>query len=253
MPAFLRPDDTAPVRDAIIAGLTALCLAIQDRAAYAADQANVLRATGKYLDEIGAKERGILREGDLDPAYRARILTAPSLVAPTYILAGVNAILAGYTSVTAKYMEPNSDRFTVPKTISTSVSQGAFIYKRGSVPRSPDYLDRLYVSEAAQNGGVFIPNREPGDCRIFKDEVGRYFFIRVPDLSSVNAQDTPVYQELQANDFYVGTSTANSWTSYVLKNSTTSATLYAAICNVVNRLKGHSMRWTLWVDPYLTS
>jgi hypothetical protein len=252
LPTFLRPDDAAPVRDAILAGVTAMCLAVQDAGAYAAAQADELRATGVYQDEIGI-ERGVYRNGDDNETYRARQLLPPAIVTPTAILAAANALLKKYTAVTARYCESFGDRCILRfVSANPSATPRSYLYFRATAPRSPDYPDRFYVSEAAANGGVSIPGREPGFARLFQDRLSRLFVLRVPDLSSVDGQDTPVYQELQNNAFYVGTSAANSWTSYVLQYATTSSALYAAIVNVVERIKGHSMRWQLEVDVNLT-
>lgn len=251
LPTFLRPDDVAPVRDGILAGLTALCGEIQEWAEYAAAQADSLRATGKYEDVIGA-ERELYRNGADDETYRGTQLTPPDVVTPTAILAAANAVLASYTVVTSKYCERRDGLFLRDETAPLT-GPFAFIYDENETPRSPEYLDRYYESEAAENGGLFIPGREPGAARLFADDIGRLFLLRAPDLSSVDAADTPVYQEAQSNDFYVGTSAAGSWTSYVLQEAVTAATLYAQIVNVVNRIKGQSMRWILLVDPGLVS
>lgn len=256
LPSFLRPDDPAEVRDAILAGLTALCLGIQDWADYAAAQADVLRATGKYEDGIGA-ERQLYRNGAGDEAYRAVQLTPPAVVTPEAILAAVNALLAPFSDVTAKYCESRSDAMCLrDETIAVSPTPTgpyAYVYDENETPRSPDYFDRFYESEATENAGFFAPGREPGGPRLFADTVGRLFLLQTPDLSSVDGQDTPVYQQAQTNDFYVGAGALHSFTSYVLAEATTAATLYAQIINVVNRIKGQSVRWILLVDPLLVA
>jgi hypothetical protein len=249
VPTFLHPDDPAPVRDGIFAGLLALCAEISDWGEYAAAQADVLRATGNYEDAIGA-ERENFRTGNDDTAYRSLLLSPPAVVTPAAILATVNAVLAPYTNLQAAYFEANSDRAFAYQDADPAQAPRAYAYQDTSQPQTPDYFDRLYASEAAQNVGFFCPGREPGNARVFQDDIGRYFVLRVPDLSSINAQDTPVYQELPANadDFFVGTGAAGSWTSYVLQNAVTAATLYAAVINVVLRLNGQSIRFALFVD-----
>jgi hypothetical protein len=261
LPSFLKPDDPAAVRDGILAGLTALCLSSQEWAQYAAAQADVLRATGVYQDVIGA-EREVLRNGAADETYRANQLEPPAVVTAVAIVAAANAILAPFTSVQAVYCEDPDDReyvFDDGQGVGAGPSYNgapqAYVYDDGSVPLSPDYLDRFYASEGFENGGLAIPNREPGDSRFFDDDVGRLFLLRVPDVSSIDAQDSPVYAEDQPNDFYVyatqGTPTTNAWTSYILNDTTTSATLYANLATAVTRIKGQSIRWILLVDANL--
>jgi hypothetical protein len=248
LPSFLRPDDPAPVRDGILAAITKLCCSSQEWAQYAAAQADVLRATGAYEDTIGA-ERSIFRNGLDGEPYRSLILQPPAVVTPVAIVAAANAILAPFTSVQAQYCESWGDRAFFFDDDQAAPPM-AYFYDDGTIPLSPDYPDRLYASEGAENDGFAIPNREPGAARFFDDDVGRLFFLRVPDLSSVDAQDTPIYDEPQANDFYVGFSLA-SYTSYILADATSSATIYANIINAVERIRGQSIRWVLFVDANL--
>lgn len=259
LPSFLRPDDPAPVRDAILAALTTLCCTIQDWAEYAAAQADVLRATGAYEDQIGG-ERGSLRGSLGNEDYRALILSPPAVVSPQAIVAAANAVLKPFTSVQAQYCESWGDRaffFDEGWGITAGAYNGqplCFFYDDADTPLSPNYPDRLYASEGALNGGTVIPNREPGAARLFDyadDIVGRLFFLRVPDLSSIDAQDSPIYNELQPNAFYIGTGAAGSFTTYLTSDPATSSAVYANILNAVERVRGQSMRWTLFVDADL--
>lgn len=247
LPSFLRPDDPAPVRDAILAALTTLCCTIQDWAEYAAAQADVLRATGAYEDQIGG-ERGSLRASLGNEDYRALILSPPAVVSPQAIVAAANAVLAPFTSVQAQYCESWGDRAFFFDQAQPAGAPLCFFYDETTgVSLSPDYPDRLYASEGALNGGTAIANREPGAPRFFSDDVGRLFLLRLPDLSSVDAQDSPIYNELQPNAFYVGT----VYTSYLTSDPITSSALYANIINAVERVRGQSMRWILLVDANL--
>ena len=253
LPSVMRPDDAAEVRDAMLAGAMAMFLAIQDAGEYAASQADMLRATGVYEDDIGS-ERGAIRNSDTNEVYRTRILSPPAVVTPVAIIADANSVLAPFTSVQALYFEGWGDRaffFDASQGVGAGPSyNGAplcYFYDDNTIPRSPDYPDRLYSSEGAENGGFAIPNREPGAARFFDDVIGRLFILRVPDLSPLDAQDTPVYNELQPNDFYVGTATANSITSYVHSAGSLSAQIYANIVNSVERIRGQSIRWMMFV------
>lgn len=148
---------TAPVRDAIVAGQLASQLAYQQATSDAAAQSDPLRATGEYLDEIGSYERGIKRAaGELDDAYSARVNTPPTPVDPDDIIGAVNAILAPYTDTPAFYAERPDGFFTGQPGV-TSWSAHAFadtrssLYtaKDGGANATPNYPDRQ------------LPNRRP--------------------------------------------------------------------------------------------
>lgn len=252
LPSFLRPDDAAPVRDGILAGLLVLCLTLQDWAQYAAAQADRLRATGVYEDAIGAESQ-TYRIGADDPTYRTAILTPPATVSPEAIIAAANAVLKPFTTISAVYAESWGDRaffFDDPLVVG---GPNVYFYDDGGPSLSPDYYSRGYPSEAAQNGGFVIPNREPGAARFFDDDLGRCFLLRVPDLSSLDSSAAPIYQELSpvAAQFVTGSMTAGSLASPVYQNAATAAGLYAAIVNAIDRIVGQSIRWILLADPNL--
>lgn len=338
LPAFWKRDDTAPVRDGLVAALTAIMLAYQTDASYAAAMVDILRAQGTYLDGLG-NDRGVPRAlGELDPSYRVRLLALPSLVTPTAILAGVNAILAPYTAIKAQYSESVQDRWYVRS--AQNIAQGfhSFVWKAASTTgqRSPYYLDRLYEDDSAQNGGYVRPQSSPGGARVFKDTIGRFLVLRVPDLSALDAipvcafrttndpvaTATPVYwnpstpystlsiggpkyylptQANQTGYWYTpSSSTAKlsglveptwprvpgqvvldnqvTWIcrgvlhpvglgmfayktvsqgspsgAYIRSFSATAPSVYAAISNLVDRIRGASIRFAMFVDPKLTA
>jgi hypothetical protein len=96
----------APYRDAIISGETSMMLAYQDDAGYAAGQSDPLRATEEYLALIAGDEYATYKQpGESDEALRARMFAARATVSPAAIVAAANAVLAPYTSVSAKYFE----------------------------------------------------------------------------------------------------------------------------------------------------
>lgn len=253
LPVFLHPEDPATVRDAIFASVTQILLRYQQRAAFAVGMADVLRATGVYLTEA-ASERGVFRQsGELDEALRARVLTVPALVTPAAILAAANSILAPFTAILPRYYESNGDRYYV-RSSQSPVSPRAYAYKTASVPTSPDYWDRGYASEIAVNGGLNVTQREPGAMRVFSDSLGRYFVLRVPDLTSLNGQGAFIGKGTSQDcAWYVGKGTAQDCAGYVRINAASATTIYQSIINVVNRIKGASIRWMFIVDPKLTS
>lgn len=187
LPAFLKPGDPAAVRDGMIAALTAIIVAYQSASGFSSANSDVLRAKGIYLDGLG-KDRKVFRApSELDPSYRARILGIPSMVTPAALVAGVNAILAPFTTVQCQYFESGMDRWYA-RTKSATTGFHSFVWSRATIGsrRCPYYLDRLYQDDAAANGGAFRPNSAPGGARVFSDRIGRFLCFRIPDLSALN-------------------------------------------------------------------
>jgi hypothetical protein len=178
LPAFVRRSDSAPVRDAIAAALAEILLRYQELVQGSANQCDLAYATGLYLESL-CEDRGIYKQpNESEDGLRARALTTPDLVTPTAILAAANTILAGYTSVKATYAESILDRW--------------FVQKGGArwhsfVGANPRYLSRLYPDDAAVNGGAVRPGSQVGGARLFSDQVGRHFLLRVPILTSLTA------------------------------------------------------------------
>jgi hypothetical protein len=254
LPAFLRPYDAAPVRDAIFAALTQILLTYQRRAAHAAAQSDILRAVGRGLTQACA-ERGIYRQaGELDHALRARALTVPNLVTPAAVLAAANTILAPYTPVLPQYSEAAQDRWFVGA--DSSRVWRSFLFRHATTPRSPLYLDRLYPEDTAANGGSVRPQSSPGAARIYSDTVGRYFLLRVPDLSPLDASLAATYREASVGvavggRMFVGRGTTPTSATFVRRIGATAVAVYQAVVNAVDRIKGSSIRWMLLVDPKL--
>ncbi len=255
LPAFLHPDDPAPVRDAIVAALTQILLTYQKRSAYAAAQSDILRAVGRALAEACA-ERGMLKQtGESDDALRARALTVPSLVTPAAILAAANTILAPYTSVLPQYSEATSDRWFIGGA-NAARSWHSFLFKKATIPLSPNYPDRLYPEDAALNNGYVRPQSSPGAARIYSDTVGRYFLLRIPDLSPLDVTLAATYAQASVGvavpyRMFIGKGASSSNTTYLRKIAATALSVYEAVVNAVNRVKGASIRWMLLVDPKL--
>ncbi len=236
LPAFMRSSDTAVTRDAIIALLTAIFKEMQDRGEYAALQSDILHASGIYLEGL-AEDRDFQKQaGESDELLRARVLRIPELVTPTAIMTAVAAIIAPYTTKHAKYFEASLDRWFV--------SDGTPAW-HSFIGAPPQYLDRLYEYDADSNGGDFIPNREVNGAWAFSDEIGRYFVIRIPPLSG--SDDQHAFIEGPA---FIGTGLART---YVFSNRQLALDIYAAIINSVQRIKGSSIRWMLYVDSSITT
>jgi hypothetical protein len=254
LPAFLRPDDPAPVRDAILAALTPILLRYQERSAYAAAQSDILRAVGRGLAEACA-ERGVFKQaGESDDALRARALTVPGLVTPAAILAAANTILAPYSSVLPQYSEAAQDRWFVGG--GAPRAWHSFLFRKATTPLSPFYPERLYPEDIAANGGYVRPQSSPGAARVYSDAVGRYFLLRVPDLSPLDASLAATYAAASVgvavpNRMFIGTGKSPSNATYLRKIGASAIGVYEAIVNAVNRIKGAGIRWCLLVDPKL--
>jgi hypothetical protein len=272
-PHLVQDGDPAPVRNAIRAALVALYTNYQNVTDFAARQSDVRYATGIYLDGLG-RDEGVFRQTDEpytqlgDSAYRARIIVQGGTVAPEVIMAAVNSILAPYTTIRAAYLEELMDcGFCRSDLVNTNV---AFVRDPPEVAggatqgnADPTYLSRLLPDDAASNLGVSLANRHPGGFFCFSDDNGRLFVIRIPSLSGVDAQGafafdgTPVlgvtpeskgYGIFCTNGSVVPADT--TW-SFFRNAPAVAAAIYQSIVNAVNRLVGHSIRWTLIPDPLL--
>ncbi len=250
LPKFLKPGDPAPVRDGLIAGLTAILLTWQERSAYAAAQSDPARATGAYQDGL-ADDAGFPRVQDEDDeALRTRQFTVQQLVTPTAIMAAVNAILAPHTAKLAQYCEAALDRWFVFNGAAPARPK-SFIYV--DVGRSPYYPDRLYLDESAQNGGRVRNQAEPGAARVWGDTIGRHFLLRLPDLSYLDAEIAAVYTlgAPTTARFFVGAGTSSTNTTFIRSLPAVALVLYQSIADVVTRLQGASIRFSLIVDRKL--
>jgi hypothetical protein len=252
LPAFVRQSDTAPVRDALAAALAHILRRYRSLSAYSAQQCDITRATGIYLESL-CNEHGVYKQdGETDDSLRARALTTPSLVTPAAILAAANTILALYTATGAQYAESILDRWYV--------TDGTTPW-HSFVGAQAQYLARLYPADAATNGGFVRPSSELGGAWAFSDQVGRFFILRVPVLTGLTDAHAFLASDLVApadgRSFVAdGSNASGSETSgglgmFVYQSPSTALAVYQAIVNAVSRVKGQSIRWLLLADPNL--
>jgi hypothetical protein len=286
-PSSLKTPDPAPIRDAVLAAIAAMfagqgyALGYQDLAAYCAAQSDVLRATGIYLDGL-FEDRDIRRQvGETDADYRTRGLAFQVVVTTDAIVAAVNSILAPASDKECQVFDATLDRAFL---FSTDMPRPF------SAPGvQPQYLDRLYHEDLAVNG-VARDNAEPGGMWVFSDAIGRYFVVRIPDLAPIDAllqlcysgtkldpgdktvpelggatpssspQPPPGYLSaaIGGTGLYTGDGTNaagseadGSVATFLYSNTTDSSRVYETIVNTIERIKGHSIRWMLYVDPSL--
>ena len=239
-----RSAPAAPVRDALVEAETAMFLAYQERADYAAAQSDPMRATGVYLAGH-ASDRGIYRqEGEDDEELRGRVFTVPEVVSPQAILGAANAILAPYTDKEAKLFESVVDRLFLGDGTATF---HAFLTD-GTVDVDPQYQDRRYDLR---------PGIGAGGGWVFGDHDGRYFILRVPDISGVTDALGYAYSGAQDPDDSAGlfmgdgSDPDGSSSVFLYQGLSDALNVYQAIVNTVERIRGHGVRWMLIVDPKL--
>lgn len=273
----------APVRDALVTGLTALLLRHQELSGYAAAQNDETRATDVYLRGI-ADDLGVSATAtDTDATLRPRIQGTPNQVSPTAILAAANAVLAPLTAMQAQYFESVLDRLYI--------TDGTAPF-HSFIGASPQYPDRLYPDDAALNGGAARPLSNPGKAWTYSDTYGHFFCVRVPDLGSLDGNIVLVYNGtlLSAGDTAVpelggatpsgayagtllpgqvapsaggqglfiadgsnasGAEADGSVATFLYSNTTDALSAYQAVANAVEAAHGHSIRWQLIVDSSL--
>jgi hypothetical protein len=248
LPAFVRRSDSAPVRDALASALVHVLRAYRKLSGYAAQQCDITRATGIYLESLCA-EHGIFKQGgETDDQLRVRALTTPDLVTPAAILAAANTVLALYTAGRAQYAESAQDRWFVHD---GTAGWHSFIGAQ------PQYFARLYPADAAANGGFVRPSSEIGGAWVFGDACGRFFVLRVPVLTGLADAHAFVAADQtappDARSFVGDGSSKASAAMFVYVSPSTALAAYQAIANAVNRIRAHSVRWMLLADPKLGS
>lgn len=260
LPKSHLPDaGSTVVRDALVQCLLSMLLEYQNRAGYAAAQSDPGRATTQYEDGQ-FNDRGFRRAvSEQDESFRTRGLSVPALVTPVNVVAAVNAILAPFTKIQCQYLESDQDGLFL--------TDDTGIY-HSFLGAGPNYPDRLFPSDAISNGGVFRPNADPGGAWLFPDTTGRFFVLRVPDLSSYNSAhaflgngtDTNRSESLGSIGVFLGdgSNTNNSEVNgtigaYMDSDVTTASGIYQSIIDTVESIRGHSIRWELFVDSNLTS
>lgn len=248
LPSEYKNEEVAVARDALVASLTAAAIYYQDRSKYAAAQSDIATATERYLIALAA-DRGIYKaDSESDDEFRERVLAIPDLVSPNAIMAAVNAVLSAHTDVQAQYFESIQDRAY----LRTVASPGCATILGGS----PSYASRLYPEDEAANGGA-RPQSSPGGARLFNDRIGRFFLLRVPDLSPLDSQIPALYpgggatpEDVGIGRIFLGTGIAAP-PLFLRNDSATAVDVYRAIASAVDSIRGHSIRWRMISDSSL--
>lgn len=244
-PRFVKILDNAAVRDALIEALTNIMINYQNQSDNDVLMSDVLSAVDSALVDLGA-DRGVFKaEGESDEDYRTRIISIPEVITPEAIVDVVNSLLEPFTTIECQYCESILDRWYVGT--SDARTWHSYVFDN-LTDLAPGYKDRLYKEYAANNFGYTRPNSDPCGARVFSDEKGRMFLIRIPDVSGIeNLGAFPGSSSLGSRFFVGGVGVA----SPVRKIGTTVADLFNKIISTVESIKAHSIRWILWMDPKL--
>jgi hypothetical protein len=256
-PVEVRVEEDAPVRDALVAALTAMAETYQIRSRQAVAQSDPTRATGVYLEGL-ADDAGVFAQAnESTEQLRARLLGAPAIITPDAIIASVNAILAPYTTTKAKYFESEVDSWFVSDGTAEIES---FVWEDTDESASPRYTDRLYPDDAAVNSGVSIANREVRGAWVFSDTFGRHFVVSIPPLDAVDNDGMFVFDgsSLDEDGAWIadgsdtsGAESDGSVTTFMAQDQGLADDLYAAIASTVANAKGQGIRWGVSIDPTL--
>ncbi len=237
---FSRPHrnaDVAPVRDAFASAFAEGFKEYQNVAAYAADQTNPLLATGDYLASFAEERQIVPRPGESNEDLRARLFETPDIVTPDVIVAGVNEILAPYSTIGCHLSELELDGWFVHD---GTAGWDAFI------GTEPNYPDRYYDD---------VPSLLPGGC-VPSWGYPRSFLLRIPPLETSDELSTYILDGAAGTFVGDGSDTSGSESSGAVAMSVYGTAnladeIYSSIVGFVERIKGQGISWGLIVDPEL--
>lgn len=242
----VREAEDDSVRDAFVALMLGVLIEYQYRSDLAEAENDVLRSTGEHLRDDGV-ERGFAQaQAETEAQFRARVLSSIDVVTKKAICAAVDALLAPFTTTTSILLEPALD--------------GWFIHD-GTMPwhafvgATPNYPDRLYEGDEAQNGGFFRPNSNPLSARPFT-LTPRQFVLYVPDLAGfaddaswvwgeLTAQEAANHVILQGQGWFVDDGSDPNVGGFVYLGTVSETDLYDLIVRNVNLLAGQSISWEM--------
>lgn len=244
----------APIRDAIQCGQEAMLEEYQRRSRYAAAQSDPLRATDEYLDEILEEHSCPRQNGQDNDSARAILFANQPAVCPNQIISVANSIISPYSSVSCRYAEQSDGWFAGDDTCVWSAHVFS-AYDSGDYYATPNYPDRPSNI-----------NRRPPGLMPNGSSYGRWFLLRVPDISAINNELASVFDGNQnepksgtessasVGAFFVGSGSTvtDDNTTFVFDFvSTTVDSIYNSIISAVNNAAGFGIRWNMVVDPYL--
>lgn len=239
LPKSLQQKSDLGLISALVDCLTEMLNEFQYRTDLAAAAVDELRAVQQFLRAIAMERITPGADGEDDEALRARILYPQAAVDEASIVAGVNAILAPFTTTTATLIDAQLDQWFV--------GDGSTDW-HSYVGAGPDYLDRHYPEHADVNDGYSVSYREPGGARAFSDALGRHFHLILPNLLGIDLTHPYVFdgaREDLTTGFYIGDGSNSDVAGYVNETSGTGLAVYAAIERFVSSVAGQSVRFTI--------
>jgi hypothetical protein len=248
LPARYKSAISAPIRDALADSLLALLKECQYRGSYAAAQRDIGRATGEYLDGQVEDYSRARAQNEQDEPLRTRVLSTTSGVSFDSIRDAVNLVLSPFTSIECQIIDGILDRWFL--------GRGGSRNWHSFMGKTPSYPSRLYQHDAPQNDGIAKRGNDPGGPRIFRDTVGRMFYVRVPDLTPLNSSRVLIYgptvtqPQRRGGGWFLGSGASPVNTSFI-GSGATALSVYIAIKNTVQTLIGHSIRWVMVSDRKL--
>ena len=204
--------DTHPILDGLAETLDAMLEEHQEKSDSVVLQHDILNAIEQWESGLCDDRSCPRAPSESDASLRARALAWPDQTTPTSIIALCNQYTAPLTDGKTQYIESIVDCWFVGN--GATGGGGLSFVGDGAQNFQPQYTDRLYEEQAADNDGAYRPQAEPGGALV-GDGLGHMFMLRLPGVQS-------------------GQEGA-----------------YQVIVNAVQRIKGQGMRFAAVVDGKL--
>lgn len=258
LPDALSAPEVDPVRDALVDALAGLLQEWEARSDCGAALSDPARAIERYLVALAGDRGSAKAPGEDEEAFRARTFQAQQCVTEASIIAGVNVILAPFTSLQCKLNDAALDRWFVHD---GTDGLGGPPNWHSFLGAAPEYPDRFYSDAAVNNGGYLRPNSEVGGARVYGDSLGRHFLLRVPDIGFQDTDAAFSFSDLPAsgNDLgggsveieggmFVGDGSDPGVGAFLNSATANAIAVYRAIGNFINAVAGQSIRWSMLSD-----
>ena len=250
----LVPDDfwptedvDQPVLEALAECLLALALAYQWYSGTCAAQCDVDRAEGESLRALARDRSATQAPGEDQEAFRDRFLAIAEVASLKAIRDTANALLAPWTDRTCRVVESKLDGLYI-RTRAMSIGTGGAVndaYWNSFIGAQATYPSRGYEDDAvvvAAHDGRYVPGRGGIGAHVFSRTAARRFALLLPELSGLGQAPMRPAGTNTADGFHVGLD------AFIYPSGATALTIYRAIADAVNRIVGHSVRYSLFAD-----
>lgn len=246
LPEALALPEVDPVRDLLVDALASLVQTYESRVDHAVAQSDITRAVKQYLTALARDREAGRAKGEQDGALRARALDR-SCVTETAIAAAVNAILSLVTNAPCALVDGALDGWFIHD---GTDGNGGPAKWHSFVGGPPNYPDRYFADDSANNGGVSRPFSAVGGARVFADTLGRLLLLRVPDLGYQLRDAALVFDGTVVPEFgfFVGDGVAAPAGGFIDASSAEPEAIYGAIANLMGAALGQSVRWEMISD-----